>query len=422
DRLSRLSPGERARLSWEIENKLVDEVLGESYAEWLDFQQAGSAAAALAKAVFTGSRNAAAVAVRDNDSVDVSLHTCPESYRGRLRSFPTVQVSVGRLRAFVKEHPGSVWALQDENADHRLERPVLVREPGEIQFGRRYFVSSHTCYSGEVGLVFQGPGENWEPHVSGERRQLIRTGPHLETLEEHLLRSLEYFRRLVRIQEGYALQRLAGSTGLAQDDVERLVTMALISHDLGKATREWQKAAWDTVELWLEEDPRHEELLTPEEHCLLSQDRSQTFLARFPSLSDPFREPRRPPHATVSAYAVWELFVRLWDGLGEAAALAVAHHHSVRAAEVPRYQLKPEWLEHFAGLLRTEAGIEVRREDFIEARRSTTELEPRMPPFHREIQYTVYLVVSRCLSLSDRMAAGGGEDAILDFEKWTGSL
>lgn len=421
------SDGER--LTWTLEQKLVDQVLGSRYAAWLEPQRAATVAYKLASAAFTGSRRDAEEAVREADSVEVSLHTQPNSLNGRLRFLPRISVSAGLVRRFAAQHPDSIWSVEvdrDVTADESRGVEVLesVEGPKDIRFGRLYILSSNVSYSTDTGLAFEGSGEDWQPLVAPARGTLPGARPRLETMEEHLQGALKCFRGIVSSREGYALRRVAALVGLPVDEVEKLLAVAILCHDLGKASEEWQRAAWKTVDLWLEDDPAHIGTLTDEERQFLEGDRHAVLLARFPSLADRSREPRRPAHATVSAYVMWEFLKQRWNNWGIAAALAMAHHHSVRANHVPRYRLKEGWFDLFQTLLKEEAGVELAASalEHVSEQRSETQLPLIMPPFHQEKPYMLYLVLSRCLSLSDRMAAGGGEDAVLDYEKWAGNL
>lgn len=419
-----------SRLTWALEQQLVDQVLGERYAAWLEPERARTAAYKLASAAFTGDRRAAEAAVREADSVEVSLHTQPDSLKGRLRFLPRISVSAGLVRRFAAQHPDSIWSVEVDRSmtgdeSRGIEVLERVRRPRDIRFGHVYILSSDVSYSEETGLVFrEGPGQDWQPDVPAARTDPPGGRPLLETMEQHLKAALKYFREIVLSREGYALRRVAGLVGLPVSEVEKLLAIALLCHDLGKASEAWQLAAWQTVHLWLKEDPKNIDRLTSEERQLLDGDTSATLLARFPSLANRSREPSRPAHATVSAYVMWEFLKGNWGNWGKAAALAMAHHHSVRASQVPAYRLTPACLPLLRGLLKTEADVELTGSDaeYMRAQRSTTVLPMTMPPFHQEKPYTLYLVLSRCLSLSDRMAAGGGQDAILDYEKWAGNL
>ncbi|HXG53723.1 MAG TPA: CRISPR-associated helicase Cas3' [candidate division Zixibacteria bacterium] len=415
-------------LTWDLEQELVDRVLGPRYKAWLDHSMAAQAAKKLADAAFTGDRKKAEEAVRETDSVEVTLHSNPEKLRGQLRFLPRIAVSVGLVRRFVSEHPDAVWSLDVDasggaDESHGAESVERVRESRDVRFGRVYILSSHVSYSSETGLFFEGESVDWKPLSAQPRSVLPVRGRLLETLEQHVRRGISSFRRIVSVKEGYGLDRIASVIGLPRDELERLVIVGQIFHDLGKANDAWQRAAWETVDLWLQENPSNVDRLTSEEQKLLEADRQRTFLARFPSLADQSREPGRPPHATIGAYVLWDWLSRQWSNLGAAAALAMAHHHSVRACQVPRYRLRDGWADLAQRLMREETAMEI--DSHLAGRskqESTTRLPCTMPPFHQEKLYTLYVLLSRCLSVSDRMAAGGGEDAILDYEKWAGNL
>ncbi|HHY34171.1 MAG TPA: CRISPR-associated helicase Cas3' [Firmicutes bacterium] len=410
------------RLNWELEQKLTDDVLSEDYVNWLDIRKAGLAACRMANAAFTGSRKAAAAAVRDNDSVNVSLHTKPQLLGRSLGLLPSVQIPVRGLRKFIRDNPSAVWALTDSGDESGS--PVLVRisEPGQVKIGFRYYISSGVSYSPEVGLTFDGAGVDWQAGATeGSERLGREVGRRLETLEEHLRQTVDYLCRFVCGREQYGLQKIAETSGLGFPGLRSLLLMGAVCHDLGKASRFWQKAAREALRAWLAQDSRRYLSLTNREREILDSAAS-IFLGRFPYVEKQVRGVVLPPHATVSAYAIWDVLVGRWGQWGEATALAIAHHHSVRAAEVPRYELDDGWWQRFRELLEDVAGIELQKEDIRWQQSSKCVLGYRMPPFHKERVYTFYAVVSRCLSLADRVAAGGGEGAILDYENRVGSI
>ncbi len=418
-------------LSWEMEQELVDKALSGFYIQYLDRDKAARAAASLANAAFTGSRRDAEQAVRENDSIEVSLHKDPKVLEGRLRLLTSISVPKGIIRRFVQEFPGTVWTVE---TDARQSGPILenqhrerlapIKGPWEVYIGRRYIITSHASYSHQEGLVLgEGEGDNWEPVDASRHTQREDKGPKVESLEQHAQRGLKWLETIVLEKESYGLARLAQWIGCPPGEIRQLLTIAIICHDLGKATEEWQRAAWKTLDMWLQE-PGNVDTLTAEERQIVEAGPGKVILARFPSLKDGRKEPPRPAHATVSAYVLWDFLRRHWGYRGGQAALAMAHHHSVRAAEVPEYRLNSDVLPTIEGLVKGAANVDFDKSQ-VEHKlksRSSTQLDKRMPPFEDANLYTLYLFISRCLSLSDRMAAGGGEDAVLDYEKWTRNL
>ena len=74
-------------------------------------------------------------------------------------------------------------------------------------------------------------------------------------------------------------------------------------------------------------------------------------------------------------------------------------------------------------ILRRQAGMKFSKEEVRDGTNliRSIRLDMVIPPFDRPKTYTIYLMLSRWLRLADWMAVGG-ENAILDYEKWAGNL
>jgi hypothetical protein len=113
-----------------------------------------------------------------------------------------------------------------------------------------------------------------------------------------------------------------------------------------------------------------------------------------------------------------------WKSWGLAAALAIAHHHVVRAQRVPSYRMAKGWLEHLQSTFGSfgHGTLSLGALDKLTEQPSSTDFPVGMAPLENEKAYATYSVISRLLYLADRMAAGGGENAILDYEIWRAYL
>jgi hypothetical protein len=98
---------------------------------------------------------------------------------------------------------------------------------------------------------------------------------------------------------------------------------------------------------------------------------------------------------------------------------AIAHHHSVRADMTPQFDMSEGWFDVVADCARRLAGVDVTVNDFSRWRGGGScgvALNFLLPD-----GYTSYILLSRWLRLADRIATGGGENAILNYEDWMSS-
>jgi CRISPR-associated endonuclease Cas3-HD len=186
--------------------------------------------------------------------------------------------------------------------------------------------------------------------------------------------------------------------GVRLDEIKKAAKLAAVLHDLGKLNKEWQGRAGipDSA------DPAD----------LLAHTDGRNYITF-------------PPHATVSAYALWPALV---DGgalrrlLAKAVCFAIAHHYSVRAKEVPEYDLHSQWQSAVSQALQ-QSGLSnaLNLNLVIPIQRSSTNLREQLPPMEYEKLYTAYILLSRWLRLADRIATGG-PDAVLHYEDWFGRI
>ncbi|MBO9327176.1 MAG: CRISPR-associated endonuclease Cas3'', partial [Roseiflexus sp.] len=199
-------------------------------------------------------------------------------------------------------------------------------------------------------------------------------------------------------QERFAVSSLARLLNVSDDTVREAAFVAALLHDLGKLNKEWQNRAG-----------------------ISDQASADDLLAHTPART----YSNFPPHATVGAYALWETLVnntKLPRILAKAVCFAIAHHHSVRAKEVPKYELHGAWrnaVEEALHIFRLNNILNLGA--VIQRQGSSTNLRERFPPMEYERLYTAYVLLSRWLRLADRIATGGPA-AIEDYEDWFGCL
>jgi CRISPR-associated endonuclease/helicase Cas3 len=412
---------ESVQLTWAKEMELVDRILGEHYLRFMDLSSAGQAMRSLSKAVFYGSTKDAAAAVRENDSVDVSIHQNPEILGTETRRLPHISISKGILGRFLDEQKPVVKEMDIDYQDDSQSIPKfhVISGWNDIRLGRFYVISSkYARYSPEAGLVLGEPGADMPPESRNvkERKEFPRL--RLETFAEHAEKAMKYLEEVVLPKEGFVLSYLSKYLTVSQKELDNLVRIAALAHDVGKLTEEWQQAAWKYFDEWII-SPENKASLNTEESELLQKGRD-FFLARFPS----DKHPPLPPHATVSALVLGDFLTERWDNWGLVAALAIGHHHVVRAQEVPAYRMKAGWLQELESLFVKFglSGIPWETLKRFESQPSRTDFPVSIAPLEKEKVYTTYVVLARMVYLADRMGAGGGENAILDYEVWRANI
>jgi len=392
-------------LDWPTAKHWVNRVLNEPYRQILHESSAyEQVISQLSRAAFEGSRSRAQAAVRDINTVEVTIHSNSQSLGTDVLRLPTISVHIGIAKKWAKEAgqaKHSVWRVEvDRNpgdAQVRVDLELVGNPDKDISIGDRLvFPALVLSYSAEVGLCAGTGGQDFQPQV-GQALQGLSSALQREGWIEHSVKVAEKIDRVLD-DERHAVAALASLLSVSGDEVRRAAKLAALLHDLGKLNKAWQERAGvsDTA--------------APEE--LLAHTDGRNYV-------------RFPPHATVSAYALWPALV---DGgalprlLARAVCFAVAHHHSVRAKEVPDYEFHLRWKDAVQQALQ-QCGLNgiLNLNHITPSQRSPTNLREQFPPMEYERLYTAYVLLSRWLRLADRIATGG-DDAILHYENWFGRL
>lgn len=392
-------------LDWPTAKCWVNRVLNESYHRILHESNAyEQVVSQLSRAAFEGSRNRAEAAVRDISTVQVTIHSNPQTLGTDVLRLPTLSVHSGIAKQWTKEAVRAktpVWRVEvDRNpvdAEVRVDLEPVGDPDKDISIGDRLvFPSSVLSYSAEVGLHAGTGGQDFQPQM-GQARQVPPSALRQEGWIEHSVGVANAIDQVLQ-NEQHAVSGLASLLSISRDEVKKAAKLAALFHDLGKLNRDWQEHAGvsDTA--------------APEE--LVAHTNGRNYV--------PF-----PPHATVSAYALWPALVDrgpLPRLLARAVCFAIAHHHSVRAKEVPKYELHPKWRDAVEQVLQ-QCGLNgtLDLDRIVMCQQSPTNLREQFPPMEYECLYTAYVLLSRWLRLADRIATGG-KNAVLHYEDWFGRL
>lgn len=395
---------ESRELTWEDEKTLVDKVLDPYFKGLAEPDAAGKVLASLAEAAFTGDSNKAEQAVRDSLTVEVALHDRPQSLGSAVLRLPRCRLHPSVFQQFIRDQKPQVWQiLVDRNPDDdyfpKID-PILLSPKSRLMAGGHYVVHpKYACYDSEFGLRLGVSGEPAEPIQAGETKGHLESTLEPELWQVHIARVVKNFERYVLPKERVGFEALARYLDKTPQELLAIAKLVLIFHDLGKLTRAWQQKIQAGLEFSL-----------PPGSVLAHRGAGIRGL---------------PPHATVSAWVATNCMCRVagpeWETTLAIPALgAIAHHHSVRADTVPRFEMADGWFDVVANCTQCLAGIKVEPNDF-----NTT--SPRgsgscgvSPNFLLPEAYTSYVLLSRWLRLADRIATGGGEQAILQYEKWMG--
>jgi len=368
------------RLTWQLEKNMVDEVLEKPFMDLAKPEAGAKAMMYLSRGAFEGKPAIAEKAVRDAISVEVSIHNNPESLGNRVLLLPKCKIHPCTLKGFIKEKKPKVWLIEqdrdmDDDYNPRVEA-VPVNSENKVYPNRFYVIhSDYASYHSEKGLILGKQGTSLEPL---EIEQVWRNSPFnkipYETWKEHAVRAIEAFEKYVFPYEDFVYSKIAHVYNMDKEKLLDILRFVIAMHDLGKLTEEWQKKIGSKNE----------------------------FLAHSGNLENI----KFPPHSTVSAYILRDYLRKNWSNIiGDAAFFAIAHHHSVRAAKVPKYRLCDGWFEEVDSVL-SELGINFDLEGVknFEVQNSPTALSSYFPAFDKEKCYNLYVILSRALRLADRRA------------------
>ncbi len=373
-------------LSWAHEKHLVDKVLTCKFKEAASFKARAKPMMYLSEAAFKGRSYIAEKAVRDTFFVEVSIHDNPCALGEKITFLPKCKIQTQSFKNFVKENKPPAWLIEvDFKPDQDYEdygpniQAIPLKSEEDVQTNKFYVIhSSKASYNPEEGLVLGVKGNSLEISVeeklsSGEGKKNIP----LETWREHSLRVRKIFEDKIYPAEKYIYLKLSDFLGESEEKIIEILRFVLLVHDLGKLNESWQKAVGNNKE----------------------------FLAH----SGNAVGKKLPPHATVSAYILGDYLREEWGfNLGGAAFFSIAHHHSVRAMMVPKYKMSMGWDDEVNSVLR-DNDLKILPSDIIkkyEYQETRTQIST-MPALEKEKIYTTYLIFSRTLRLSDRLAISG---------------
>ncbi len=385
------------KLNWEIEKAMVSNVLNDWFKRYLGSQQMGRVLFQLAEGSFNASRSQVEKAVRENLSCEISIYANPAELGRRVWWLPKVKVPVSKLYRFTKDNSLNgimrvkIDSRSHANIDQRSElRCEPLQSTKDLVPNGFYILSPDICaYPPNLGLLLGRQGKSFDILPFDKSKDRLSDTSERESWQEHSNNVLREFYRLYEPNNRNTIKKLADWWRMDYKSFFNFYALAVLLHDLGKLGQEWQDRAG------------RKEGEAPLGH-------TGDNLAR-----------NLPPHATVSAYALGNLLVQQ-GRLGDIMQYAIAHHHSVRAIQVPKYKFIPNWKQELEGLLSQwpELAQLCDSSQIIFNQPAPMTLESRLPKLSDARAWRTYAIVSRYLRFSDRVATGGGEHVLFRYEDW----
>jgi CRISPR-associated endonuclease/helicase Cas3 len=361
------------KVSWGEELKFVNNILNESFKVMMnDDRRRNTVLLSLGDAAFKGERHKIERNIREILTANVTINDDPEilKYKELLR-IPWLDIDTRILN----KHLGDAKYWEVIFGHDECGKPsVNFKFRGEVYpYGFYVIHPDYAKYDKEVGLILSEKGSTLNPTETGTQPEPLQSYSYVEeTWIEHSRKCLLAFQKL-KGKEIHSLRLLANIMSLSHQTVEGLLELSIALHDIGKLNVEWQKS------IGIHENG------VPLAHTITQR--------------------RVPPHATISADALYPIFKSLIPDIHFALALkfAIAHHHHTRAREIPPYKLG--WISCYESIVREvcrDCGLYVDPAEIRVAETMYKNLEAAMFNIEALKPYTAYCLTARIIRLSDR--------------------
>lgn len=377
-------------LTWNLERKLVNDILTNYYSIILDDANRYEILGTLARAVYEGNKSLAEKTVRDAYTCSVSICNEPRSLGDDIIKLQKVNVNVWVFQWKVKKLLNAgikIWRVEDNNiiSDYETKyAPSSISDASEIMPFQNYIVSSEGAkYDKDIGLVMLEKGTQEFGIIDEEiiEEKIKEFYKKKETWVEHANRTLEILDTYFLPKYNYVIGKFADAFNMDKKDLIEKIRIAVSLHDIGKLNIYWQKRiGWDGGE--------------PLAHS------GKEDITRIGI-----------PHATVSSVALSRVFSAWGKAIGIPFYLAVSHHHSPRAKGYASYKFIDNWNKAVAEFL-PNPNLNT---ELITSRKNG-ELEISFIDISQDqnvLPYKFYVFISKILRLSDWIATQGEINAIL---------
>lgn len=372
------------KLTWDLEKSFVNDVLSETFRKYLELGHSAEILSQLAEGAFDRSRDRVARTVRESLSCEVSIHDEPKSLNFGVFNLNRIKIHMDILKRFFFENNPKVWKIDWYNDEPDMKIELITHVSKIYPYGFYVIHPDYASYSKDTGLILGKPGCALSFVETREKARPEYTLKE-ESWFEHAEKTLGIFRDKFLSLYSYSIKKLSESWKKSEKEIVSYIEQLLVLHDLGKLNKEWQKK-------------------------IGAKDKN---LAH----SGVYLNTKLPSHATISAYALSELWKEFSPyPLGNVFEFVVAHHHSVAAKEVPQYVFKENYKEDVDAVLDL-IGCDFDVNKIISKQESSTSIS-KFPYLADYKSYRTYCLVSRILRLSDRIATAGSEDTLFQFEEW----
>jgi len=386
-----------SRLDWPTEQRLVNEVIGPYLAQFLTADRKRVIEVLMAEAGYERASRKAQSAVREIDTCRLSIHSTAGLSPDDARRLQSVSVPTSLLRALVHMRRLSVplqrvvtsWEEKDDRGKPLVSLDLISTPKAVCRDGHFICSPADAVHDADRGLLFGERGTEMQVETVVERPRLPDQRTR-ETWQQHALMTANVLDTCF-IKPNEALwHALARWWGVEDQHLLDLLRTYAAFHDLGKLNQGWQSA-----------------IGSPRGTPLAHSDTDARGL---------------PPHATISARILATACGSKEPALNKALRLAVQHHHSVGAADVPAqgYRLIDTWQPVVGDVTdRLEVNLLPELTRLPTEAKDPTACSPRMPDLRVPRQFLTYSLFSRALRLADWIATSGGDqDAPIHYENW----
>lgn len=376
-----------SRFNWNLEKKLVNKVLNSYFKKYLDSSRKAEVLNFLTKAAFEGDKNLVEFAVRGEElTCQISIHKNPESLGDKIFELPRINVNFFKLKNFFEEYSKKfktnfIWEIVEENllSDETIAR-FKPRPAENIKPYKFYIISSNFIkYSRETGLIFEvGKSDNFEPE---KRKSLEEKETNIvykrELWKNHALKTLYIFEENFLSRNKYIFEKLALAWGIPNEELLKYLRFAIVFHDLGKLSVDWQKRIYKI-------EGEKLDVNKPLAHSSKSE-----YIGI--------------PHATIGASVAKNILenFELKQEIKRAIVYSIAHHHSPRVHEVYSCKPIPSFMEIIKEMM-NKIGVNFKQDKMLVNSVWKLKNLSQFPSIRDGLYYRTYAIFVRFLRLSDR--------------------
>jgi len=361
------------KIGWNEELEFINVLLNEEFREIMnDASRRNEILLSLGDAAFKGDRRKIESSIREILTANLTIYDAPEKLKyEEMLNMPWLSIDA---RVLDKHLAGKEYWRVNFNHDENGEPTFYLEAKARIYPYEYYVVHPNNAkYDPEKGLILGEKGDVLHPYLQAERKEFYKPSFERETWMEHAIRSLLAFEK-VKAKEKFSIKILKRILRVkSYDEVEGLLALSVVVHDLGKLNKEWQNK-------------------------IGVKDESAQPLAHIPLKA------KVPPHAAVSAHSTYMLFKQLIPNSHHALAfkLAIAHHHHTRVDKVNPYNIG--WANFYRNIISDvcqKYSLDIDLGSIQQEESIYRALETPLLNFESLSSYSAYCIIARVIRLSD---------------------